>query len=655
MSAREAPTLPPRPTARWLWLLPLALALLFAAAVLAWQLHEQSREAEARRTTLMADALSLESRLQDRVEAERRRLEGVAGRLAGRTPTAATLAATHGVAQGLRSGWAGLIWLDDQNRVLAEIPAPVSPSAPPGDGNPDRSDERRGLSVHLSTAVPGGGMLIARYQPAELLRRDVPWWVSYRYDVRFVDSFGQTLAAVEADPSDVAGPSHAIQFDPPWPGVMLQLAERRSAALGVGSALPLLLMGGFLLLLGGASALLRRQMTQVLAAEDAWRKEAAWRHAMEDSLTVGLRARSLDGTLLYVNRALCDMVGWPAEELVGRPPPMPYWPSDQIDETMERLQRIVSGQAPREGYEARWIRRDGRELHVMIFEAPLIDAGGRRIGWMGSVLDMTERRAAAERERQRVDTMTHHARLTTLGEIASTLAHELNQPLAAIASYSAGLQNTMRNRGLADATLDQAMTRLGEQAQQAARIVQRIREFLTRREPRLDACRLADVADQAALLLARDLERRGVSLSIEADARLPLVRADAVLIEQVLINLIRNAADALLRPGEPDARSAAEAAARPQVRVRLSPSRLGFVRVDVEDNGPGLRGKRLETLSQPFYSTKPEGMGMGLAICRSIVEIHYGALAAEDRAEGGARFSFTLPQWVAEHEPTEST
>jgi two-component system sensor histidine kinase DctS len=325
------------------------------------------------------------------------------------------------------------------------------------------------------------------------------------------------------------------------------------------------------------------------------------------------------------------MVGLPAERLVGLLPPMPYWPPDALDELTERNRRNLAGQAPREGFEARWQHSAGRAVDVMVFESPLVDAGGRQIGWMGSIIDITERKRLEDRERRQVETLAHNARLTMLGEVAFTLAHELNQPLTAIASYGAGLSNSLAKLGVQDELVLGALQRLGQQAAQAGRIVARIREFLTRREPRHEPCDLHEVITAAVELLKRDCQRRGVALEMHLAAGVPAVLADAVLIEQVVINLVRNAADAL---------QACEGPRRITVSSRVAGE---FVRVDVQDNGPGLQGRRVEQLCAPFYSTKADGMGMGLAICRSIIEAHQGVLDASDAGSGGALFSFSLP------------
>jgi two-component system sensor histidine kinase DctS len=310
---------------------------------------------------------------------------------------------------------------------------------------------------------------------------------------------------------------------------------------------------------------------------------------------------------------------------------MPYWPPDALDEVMQRSQRGLAGQAPREGYEARWRHRSGRDIDVLVFESPLRDASGHQVGWLGTILDITERKRLAENEARQVEAQAQAARLTMLGEIASTLAHELNQPLTAIASYNAGIANSLRTLGVDDARVLAALQRQGEQATQAGRVVQRIRQFLTRHEPQREPAPLNPVVQDACRLLAKELARREVQLDLQLDDALPTVTMDTVLIEQVVVNLLRNAADALTEQPAPR-------------QVRLATRQAGaFVVVDVCDNGPGLAGRTAEQLTAPFYSTKPEGMGMGLAICRSIVEAHHGALDVGPAALGGARFSFSLP------------
>jgi two-component system sensor histidine kinase DctS len=597
------------------WSLPLLLALLFVAAVLAWASADRAAEREAERQTLIADSLSTAAQLRARLDDERRLLLELAAQLAaGRS-----LGDAPALRQGLAGSWQSVVWLDERLQERDQQP-------PPGLQRREPSQSR-----FLSENLADGGRLVLRYDPARLLAAGVPWWLSRRYDVQLIDHEEQLVASLLRAPVRVSGehPSHRVQLDDAG-SLLLELTLREPARDGL-RPLVLVLIAGFLPLAAWASWLLRRQLRRLSLAEARWRGEAAWRAAIEDSALVGLRARDAEGRLTSVNRTFCEMVGRPAAELVGHAPPMPYWHPDGLDEAMQRSRRNLQGGAPREGYETRWRHASGRDLDVLVFETPLVDAQGRQIGWLGTVLDITERKRLAESEARQVEAQAQAARLTMLGEIASTLAHELNQPLTAIASWNAGVINSLQRRGVDDAQILGALQRLGEQAAQAGRIVQRIRQFLTRREPQLEPVQLPPVIEAATRVLAKEFAQREVGLELLLQQHLPQVVADAVLIEQVLVNLLRNAGDALLDAPRPR---------RIQLHARVAG---GFLVVEVCDNGPGLAGRTPEQLFAPFYSTKREGMGMGLAICRSIIEAHHGVLDAGEARLGGARFSFSLP------------
>jgi two-component system sensor histidine kinase DctS len=166
---------------------------------------------------------------------------------------------------------------------------------------------------------------------------------------------------------------------------------------------------------------------------------------MEDSLDTGMRARNLDGEITYVNPAFCRMVGWSTDELVGRRPPMPYWADDFLDETRLMHDRVLAGDGPSDGFELKFKRRNGEVIDVLIHETPLIDANGKHFGWMGSMVDITERKRAEEIARQQQERLQATSRLVAVGEMASSIAHELNQPLAAISSYCTAATNLLRN------------------------------------------------------------------------------------------------------------------------------------------------------------------------------------------------------------------
>ncbi len=615
----------------WAW--PLLLALTFAIAVGAWLQWSDDQEREEARRTLITDVLSLESRITDWLGNEDATVRTLAKVLPPQVSNTRLLG-ERAVAEGLRRLWVSVTVLDRNNRLLAHVPEQAPrPESPPRQGSIDEGS----LSAHLVAATSDGGRLIIRFAPASLLRQTVPWWLSRKYEVRLVDDFGQRIASTGEVLPGPGRQSYRVGLEPQMTDTYLELTTRDSAAPWW-RTLPLALMVVFVALSAAASWNLRRQMREVTGAEGRWRTEAAWRRAIEDSLTVGLRGRDTLGRLVHVNRAFCDLVGFRPEQLLGRLPPMPYWLPDSVEDSMQRHLRNMAGEAPREGYEARWQRADGTVIDVMLFEAPLVDADGLHMGWMGSVVDITAHKRSEERERKQLDTLGNQARLTTLGEVASALAHQLNQPLAALASYNAGVLRSLEQSGYSDELVLQALRRCGEQVTEAGRIVQRIRGFLTRRAPQRERCEVSDIVQRALTLLRRDLQRQGIHTEMRLAAQLPSVLADPVLVEQVLINLIRNAADALGQT------------ARPHIRVNANLASACFVRIDVQDNGPGLGGLGIDALAAPFHSTKPEGMGMGLAICRSVVEAHYGALEARSNDQGGAHLSFTLPVATNEDE-----
>ena len=651
------PSLAPPPGRRWAralarrgawWWVPLVLSVLFTVSVATWLEVSDRADLESRQRQLITDSLSLESQITERVGEEQMQVNELAhGFDVSQRPDG--LAHQEAVVDGLARLWQSVSWVDADTRLVAVVPEGMSIT------------ERPGISAHLSAPLHDAfgrpaGHLVVRYPPSMLLRQTVPWWLAHEYDVRLVDGYGQVVADPlkagdrEAPPEQ----SHRHSLEPAMPDTYLELSLHEPPRPWW-LRLPIVMMGVFLLMIVVATALLRWQMNEVWRTQAALRTEAAWRQAMEDSLTVGLRARDVEGRLVYVNRAFSDLVGFSPEELIGRATPMPYWPPDAIADSMSRHLRNMAGGAPRDGYEARWVRKDGQPIDVMIFEAPLVDASGRHIGWMGSILDITERKRLEERERHQTDTMAHQARLTMLGEVASALAHQLNQPLTSITGYAAGVKRLLERAGQTDARILDAMTRLGDQAGEAGRIVKRIREFLTRRSPQREAMDLAEAAHRAIALLGRDLRRLQLHVEWVVPPGLPEVDADPVLIEQVVLNLVRNACDEMT--GVPPA----------QRRLRVSIARAGagalpgagddegFLRLDVDDAGPGLRGRSVEQLVTPFYSTKPDGMGMGLAICRSIVEAHHGAFDATTGAFGGARFSFTLPLAAAGGPTSELT
>jgi len=252
--------------------------------------------------------------------------------------------------------------------------------------------------------------------------------------------------------------------------------------------------------------------------------------------------------------------------------------------------------------------------------------------------DITTRREADEQLHRQELKLQHSSRLVTMGEMASSLAHEINQPLTAIANYCMGLSARIRAMKAKGQSADpdlllEALQKTSAQAERAGEVIRRIRNFVKRSEPERRICSANDIAAEAVGLAQIDAARQRVRIQADVAANLPPLLADPILLQQVLINLLKNAIEAMRELGPGNHRVAS-------LQVRQSGDAIEFC---VSDRGPGIRDELQERLFEPFFTTKTEGMGIGLNICRSIVESHQGRLWAERPDEGGTRFSFTIP------------
>jgi two-component system sensor histidine kinase DctS len=361
---------------------------------------------------------------------------------------------------------------------------------------------------------------------------------------------------------------------------------------------------------------------------------------MEDSLVTGLRARDLQGRTTYVNPAFCQMVGFSAEEVLGRSVPAPYWPPEFAEEYGKRQAvRLMGGsQPPREGFESVFMRKDGSRFPVLIIEAPLINAQGLQTGWMSAVLDISEQRRVEELSRASQERLQATARLATVGEMASLLSHELNQPLAAIASYANGSINLLQEAQPPASDLQLAMRRIAEQADRAGRVIKSVHDFVRRRDQAREAIAPGALLDAILPLVNLQARKLGVRVDIRVPENLPKVLCDRTMVEQVLLNLARNAMQAM-----DEARVPVPALV---LQVRATPATEAgrrWLEFSVADVGPGIPDEVKEQLFTPFFTTKAEGMGLGLSLCRTVVEQHGGQLVFEPNQPQGTIFRFTLP------------
>jgi two-component system sensor histidine kinase DctS len=400
--------------------------------------------------------------------------------------------------------------------------------------------------------------------------------------------------------------------------------------------------------------LLGKDTRRRLRAEQDLADALAFRKAMEDSLVTGLRARDLQGRITYVNPAFCAMVGFAPEELLGHSTPAPYWPPELAGEYQKRQEIRLAGQhqPPREGYESVFMRKDGSRFPVLIIEAPLINHHGVQTGWMSAFLDISEQRRVEELSRASQERLQATARLATVGEMASLLSHEINQPLAAISSYATGSMNLLKSPmtagGVADADalgdIEVAMRRIAEQAERAGKVIKSVHDFVRRRDNAREPVQPQALLDAIMPLVTLQARKLGVRVETRIQPGLPVVLCDRTMVEQVLLNLARNAMQAMdqarVRP--------------PSLVIEVKCSRgagavagKDWLEFSVTDVGVGIAEDVKRQLFTPFFTTKAEGMGLGLSLCRTVAEQHGGSLAFEPNQPQGTVFRFTLPVGAA--------
>jgi len=499
--------------------------------------------------------------------------------------------------------------------------------------------------------------------------------------------------------------------------------------------------------------LLWRNARRRLGAERELGEEIAFRRAMEDSMSTGMRVIDLQGRISYVNPAFCRMVGFSYNELVGSASPYPYWPPDAVDQHMQNLTRMMKGESPPSGLPIHIMRKDGSRLIVRMYTSPLIDYSGQQTGWMTSVTDISEQtrirhelaqaqerfitvlqaldaavsvatpapqddllfanqaykkwfgssltaghrfftstnrgpwtdvrevfssavqrwfeirirsiqwvdgrvvelvvatditqeRASELAQKEQYQRLQQTSRLITMGEMASSLAHELNQPLTAIANYTSGASSRVkmavsRNAQINLEELIDLLEKTARQAERAGQVIRRIRDFVKRSDPIRKAVSAASIVADAVGLAEIDARDRGLIIKTEIQADLPSLHVDPILIEQVLLNLIKNGLEAMADSEDPILK----------VQVQLLDHQVLFA---VNDRGPGVPQPIRDRLFDSFYTTKTDGMGMGLNICRSIIESHQGRLWFEDDIGGGCSFRFTVPVLAASEQPAQS-
>jgi two-component system, LuxR family, sensor kinase FixL len=360
--------------------------------------------------------------------------------------------------------------------------------------------------------------------------------------------------------------------------------------------------------------------------------------AIVESSSDAIICRDLNGIVTHWNRAAEAMFGYHAQEIIGRSI-IVLLPPDRAAEEAATAERVARGE-PVQHYETVGCRKDGSVFPLSLTASPIHDASGAIVGVSKILRDLSERHDREQRLREAQSELFHVQRLSELGQLVSALVHEVNQPLAAIGNYAAA-----GKRLLAAANAEAAATALQkivEQTERARQIIHRLRNFVKKGESEQRLQHLPAMIQDAVALAEVSLRPEQVACETRLQVETAHVVADRVQIQQVLFNLLRNATEAM------------EQSERREIVITAAPGGSGMVQVGVADTGPGIPQDVRANLFRPFVTTKTSGMGVGLSVCRSIIEAHGGKLWAEDNPGGGAVFRFTLPQ-VQDHEAVTTT
>jgi PAS domain S-box-containing protein len=622
------------------------------------------------------------------------------------------------------------------------------------------------FQIHVPLLERGqfAGTLIAEYSVDYLMRRNVPPELSNRHVITVLDAADHVLTSTvsvttgtkAATPPSIA---HHLPLEPAKNGMMLRGQGHRTS-VGLVSNILFWMVAALSVLTVWMLLGTWRHMRRRLQMQKSLVSETNFRRAMENSMLTGMRAMDMDARITYVNPAFADMTGFTEAELVGRTPPMPYWPPDHIEENSRFLKQELQGRSPAGGIEVKVMRKDTSVFDARMYVSPsmtniteakrirdqlsasherfttvlegldaavsvlsvqqgellfanrsyrlwfgaesqghallagaeagvpymaaemddsvdnfgglptqaLTEAGSdsreiyiehlqkwfevraRYLQWTDGRLtqmliatDITARRSAETQAANQAEKAQVTSRLVTMGEMASSVAHELNQPLAAITNYCNGIISRVNDNAISTAELITALEKTARQAQRAGQIIHRIRAFVKRSEPQRQPSQAQAIIDDAVELAGIELRRRKVAIKTYVAKRLPLLMVDPILIEQVVLNLLKNAAEAIDNAKLPHARR--------NIELRVVPLHSeeegDVIEFSVTDMGPGLQPEVIARLYEAFFSTKVDGLGIGLSLCRSIIESHKGRIKALNLYNGeqvvGCRFWFTLP------------
>ena len=356
------------------------------------------------------------------------------------------------------------------------------------------------------------------------------------------------------------------------------------------------------------------------------RRSAGWSTPTSSAFVIW----NLEGRIIEANEAFLSMLGYGREDLVSDRVSWREITPDKWRAADEQALTELAATGVCQPFEKEYFRKDGSRVPVLVGAALL---EGRRDEGVAFVLDLTERKLAEEALHQIQAELAHINRITAMGQLAASITHEVNQPLAAIVNNADACLNWLAANNLEEARESAALVVAG--GHRASEIIGRIRALIKKAPPRKDALGINEAIVEVITLTHSEAVKNGVSVQTQLAEDLPLIQGDRVQLQQVILNLILNAVQAMSGVSEKSR----------ELLISTEQDASGAVLVTVQDSGPGLNPESVDRVFDAFYTTKPQGMGMGLAICRSIIEAHGGRLWATANREQRRYLSVHIADW----------
>jgi PAS domain S-box-containing protein len=353
-------------------------------------------------------------------------------------------------------------------------------------------------------------------------------------------------------------------------------------------------------------------------------------HAIEQS-PVSVVITDKPGNMIYVNKKFSEISGYSPAECLGQNPRLLKSGESPPAVYQELWDCLTHGRTWRGEFHNR--KKNGELYWESAVISPLLDGAGQVTHFIGIKEDITERKRSELELHQQRDQLTHLSRVTMLGELAGSLAHELNQPLTAILSNAQAAQRFLAHDQPDLGEIRDILADIVAEDKRAGEVIRRLRLLLKKGEVQQQPLLVNEIVQEVLRLVRSDLVNLNFAAQTELAPNLPVIHGDGVQLQQVLLNLVLNGCDAMA------------GAARDNRRLTIRTSRAddGSVHLSVADGGTGIAPEKLEQVFEPFYTTKAKGLGLGLAVFRSIVAAHGGKLWATNNSGGGATFHLTLP------------